>query len=162
MKIKSALAAGRNIVFSDEARAALFSLRSTSAEHNENGGVLIGRLLHSGHIIVDHATPPQPNDRATPRTFFRSDDHQKIIETQWSESHETALYLGEWHSHFETIPSASAVDLDDWARRLKEDTTGIDETIFIIVGIDRVTVYEGSKPRDVIVQLGSIPYADAA
>ena len=162
MKTASMFRAGKNIVFGDEALKTLFATRQVSPLANEQGGVLIGRLLHSGHIIVDLATIPQPNDRATPTTFFRSDDHQKIIDAEWAQSDGTSLYLGEWHTHAEAEPVPSVVDLNDWARRLKDDQPSIKTMLFVIVGTFELTIFEGSVRSLQSVRLESIRWVDCA
>lgn len=147
MKFQSKFGSYR-IIFSQGALDALNQYVQRSPEQNESGGVLLGRLLYSGHIVVDEITTPQPNDKATHTTFFRSDDHQTLINDAWKRSEGTCLYLGEWHTHAEEIPFPSKVDLDDWHRRLQTDKPSIDSTLFLIVGTCAISLYEGRRDPD--------------
>jgi integrative and conjugative element protein (TIGR02256 family) len=112
----------------------------------EAGGVLLGRHLVDGSaIIIDTVTAPLPGDRRSRTRFFRARRrHQAAITRAWHQSAGTCTYLGEWHTHPETLPAPSAVDLADWQRRLRSDRF-IEPIVFVIVGTAAIRVWLGSR-----------------
>ncbi len=113
----------------------------------EAGGVLLGRHLRdSSAIIVDAVTRPMDGARRAHARFHRSQRrHQAAIDTAWVESEGTCTYLGEWHTHPESIPTPSSVDRADWQRRLLHDRY-IEPLFFVIIGTAAVGVWEGRRP----------------
>jgi integrative and conjugative element protein (TIGR02256 family) len=108
-------------------------------------GVLMGRyLIAEPHVIVDTVTVPCAADHRTRFRAFRSYGyHQQCVDSEWRRSGGTCVYLGEWHSHPEAIPTPSRTDLDDWNRRMREDTIGGESFFFVIVGQQRIRMWEG-------------------
>src|SRR5437867_1979843 len=94
---------------SDEALAALNSHRQLSDSAAEAGGLLLGRLIaESSDVVVDEATNPSVEDRRGRFFFIRwRVPAQRRVATAWKESGSTRIYLGEWHSHPEDVPSPS-------------------------------------------------------
>ena len=83
--------------------------------------------------------------------FHRSQaPHQRVIDARWRVSRGTCQYLGEWHTHPESSPAPSRVDLDDWYRRLRVDRFEGDSLLFIIVGTHEVCVWEGNRCTQVM------------
>ncbi|HID99315.1 MAG TPA: hypothetical protein EYP59_03385 [Thiotrichaceae bacterium] len=121
----------------------------------EAGGILLGRhIIESKDIIVDSISTPLSGDKQTRFSFFRkAKRHQKLIDKVWHESNGTLNYLGEWHTHPESLPSPSNIDLINWKRKLKQDKFYGDYLYFIIVGIQEILVWEGCKSTDNINQL---------
>jgi integrative and conjugative element protein (TIGR02256 family) len=109
-------------------------------------GVLMGRYLFAEpHVIVDAVTVPCAADHRRPCGVFRSRrHHQQCVDAEWQRSGGTCVYLGEWHSHPEPTPNPSEVDLDDWNRRMSEDTIGGESFFFIIVGQQCLRLWEGN------------------
>ena len=120
----------------------------------EAGGVLLGRMIKkSDDVIIDMVSPPQKKDKRK-RTFFkRNNEHQNIINQEWEKSEGTCNYLGEWHTHPEDYPSPSGVDLKNWKKQLKNAMYEGDTLFFIIVGIQEVVAFEGSKSKLTIQKL---------
>lgn len=85
----------------------------------EAGGLLIGRhILDCEDIVVDMATEPMAGDLAGRFEFYRDDPgHQEILEREWAESDGTSVFVGAWHTHPESVPRPSNVDLEDWRRQ---------------------------------------------
>ena len=110
----------------------------------EAGGILLGRhIVDSDDVIIDRVTVPQSGDRQTRTRFFRARRrHQDALDEAWRISGGTCTYLGEWHTHPETIPTPSWVDRANWRRKLLTDrfTAPI---FFVIVGTIEMRVWEG-------------------
>jgi integrative and conjugative element protein (TIGR02256 family) len=136
----------------------MLAYRQTSRRSKEAGGVLLGRhILGSSDVVVDEVTLPMRGDKRSLFGFLRGRSrHQKRIDDRWLESRGTCLYLGEWHSHPESQPSASPVDLSDWRRRLREDQFDADSLFFVIIGIDGISAYEGRRPSGLMQQLSQL------
>lgn len=111
----------------------------------EAGGVLHGKRLKDGNIIVTNVTTPQKGDTRR-RKFFRKNSrvHQEISNKLWKESSKINVCIGEWHTHPEDFPSPSKMDLRSWKKNLRaqKDTRMY---IFIIVGIRKIELWFGSK-----------------
>lgn len=116
-------------------------------EDNEGGGVLLGRLiLNSKNIVIDRVSIPMIADKRSRYSFIRNaKQHQRIIDRAWIKSSGTCNYLGEWHTHPESNPDPSNVDLKNWKNRLKEDTYFSRYLYFIILGTKRFHVWEGDR-----------------
>ncbi len=121
----------------------------------EAGGVLMGRLLKgSSNIVIDENTEPMSGDARSRFAFERSArGHQEVLDARWSESAGTCGYLGEWHTHPEPHPTPSNVDLRDWRRRLKQDQFDVAHLLFIIVGTEKISVWQGARGRTRLEQL---------
>lgn len=135
--------------------------RQSNARDREAGGVLLGRYVRGcGDVVVDEATIPMRGDRRTRTTYHReAKRHQEIIDARWSMSAGTCQYLGEWHTHPETDPTPSGIDLSDWRRRLRHDEFDSDTLLFVIVGTETVRVWEGHRrSREIHVLEPSEPY----
>lgn len=113
----------------------------------EAGGVLLGRYIReSPDIVIDEVTVPMIGDRRRRYSFYRDRQrHQKAIDQAWQETEGTSTYLGEWHTHPEDIPIPSDTDVKNWKCRLKEDIFSGNALYFIIIGIENLRIWEGSK-----------------
>ncbi len=138
---------GTQFKLGPEALGALTQARQRRAHDSERGGVLLGRHLRDEqHVIVDEVTLPKRFDLATRTTFRRAQaPHQRVIDERWEGSAGTCVYLGEWHTHPESTPRPSSIDVDDWRRRLRTDTYDASGLFFIIVGTRDLCVWEGRK-----------------
>lgn len=126
----------------------MLGYRQDTAEKLEAGGVLMGRhVLSTADIIVDAITTPLTGDVRSRHRFARSaEPHQAVIDAMWAKSKKTCTYLGEWHTHPEPKPRPSMIDLLNWQRKLVLDQfSGI--IFFVIVGTQKVSVWEGTKRR---------------
>lgn len=116
----------------------------------EAGGVLLGRhLLDSDDIVVDEVTSPQPSDRRSRFSFFRSKKHEHIARERWIEEASTLAYLGLWHTHPEDSPTPSPVDRDDWRQAVANDAFDGSRLFFPIVGRKEIRVWTKSRSGDI-------------
>lgn len=116
-------------------------------DKEEAGGVLLGRfILDCSDVVVDQITGPVHEDRRGRFRFFRSAwKHQQVIFRVWRRSKGTCNYLGEWHTHPEPDPLPSALDLQTWQQKLSKDRFDSDVLYFVIVGTEKINVWQGNR-----------------
>lgn len=119
----------------------LIKYRQISSFSNEAGGVLIGKRLLDGNIVITDITTPQPKD-IRKRAFFRKSkhEHQVISDDLWKQSRGIKVFVGEWHTHPEKNPNPSFLDKKSWKKNIKVQ---IDKKnyIFVIVGTEEIKVW---------------------
>ena len=106
-----------------------------SFEYNiEIGGIMAG-IFNSGPIItITDVTTPQSKDSCKRFRFLRSEtEHQAIMDQLWAESCYQKMYVGEWHTHCESVPSPSWIDTSGWKARVKK-TQNTPWILFLILG----------------------------
>lgn len=144
---------GSTLKISPSALGVLLAHRQMDGAACEAGGILIGRELDGGHVVIDSVTTPQPGDLRLPHFFHRSQEaHQAASDRAYEESDGRICYLGEWHTHAEPAPTPSAVDLNDWCRRLRDDQ-GEDRVFFAIIGQDEIALWEGNRLTAAVVRM---------
>jgi integrative and conjugative element protein (TIGR02256 family) len=100
----------------------------------EAGGILLG-YRRGKHLHITSATEPASNDKRSRFRFERDiEPHQGIARQHWLSSNQKIDYLGEWHTHPETNPSPSQLDMTEW-RKVLESSRNI--FAFLIVGSER-------------------------
>lgn len=88
----------------------------------ESGGVLIGReLVEGGLVVVEHMTVPMPGDRRGRFSFDRRDSAHVDFYNKLNEEACINAYIGEWHTHPERIPNPSVRDRRNWSKIWDED-----------------------------------------
>ncbi len=112
--------------------------RQLSSVSTEAGGQLFGHA-NEQEIRVAIATGPYRRDERG-RYHYRSNvtSAQKIIENF---AQDGLLYLGEWHTHAEDFPTASASDIDAMNKLLTHSKLNINGLLMLIVG--RSTLLSG-------------------
>jgi integrative and conjugative element protein (TIGR02256 family) len=105
--------------------------RQLNAVHPEAGGQLFG-YLNENEIRVTAASGPYGQDQRG-RYHYRSNNYsaQKAIENFAKKG---LYYLGEWHTHAEDFPSASASDIDAMNKLLGHSTLNVSGLLMLIVG----------------------------
>ena len=138
---------GERFKLSAQVEKLLKSYIQTRKTSPEAGGVLLGRYLLETHdVVVDWATGPKQKDRRGRFSYIRQPaGHQIVIDAQWHTSHGTCHYLGEWHTHPETVPRPSSVDQMNWKRLLRSHSGDNDPLYFVIVGTQTIKVWQGYK-----------------
>lgn len=120
----------------------------------EAGGVMLGRYLWSGNIVIDYITVPKVNDKRRKYYFFRDrSTHQKEIIKKWKQSNGTCNYLGEWHTHPEENPKPSEYDITQWKKMIKNAQYDSDYLFFLIAGRNQIKVWIGFKDGLIIKEL---------
>jgi len=97
---------------------------------NESGGVLIGCIRGEKDIELTQATYPEKDDYSSRCHFIRRGcGHIDKTLRAWEHSNGTETYLGEWHTHPESMPSPSSLDVQSWRENLPKR-----KMILIIIG----------------------------
>ena len=124
----------------------LSNYRQITVHKNENGGMLIGsKLLHDNILESNDMTHPLIEDSFSPTTFKRSNSHNDILKEKWKKSNHTKMYLGEWHTHPQDIPSPSSEDIDNWVKLMERSKTESEILMFIIIGRKMNVLIIGEK-----------------
>lgn len=111
-----------------------FKITKSSSYRLETGGIIVGTLNSGPTITITDITRSQPNDIRQRFRFFRSASrHQLHMDQLWKESGYRKMYLGEWHTHSEPIPSPSKVDIGGWKSIAKKEQNS-PWMLFIILG----------------------------
>lgn len=130
---------GWQLVLAEEVLQQLYCYRQTTVDTPEAGGALMGRLLRAdGTGLVEALTRPGRGDRRSRFGFFRSERHHWEVQGYWWSTAQTGAYLGLWHTHPETVPTPSSVDLSDWERALRKDIYPGRGLLFVIVGTEAI------------------------
>ena len=124
----------------------LLSYRQLEQTAPESGGVLIGKHLNSnGAILIDGYTPPQETDKQSRYRYYRSSEHNRIVQDIWRSSNQESTYVGLWHTHAEAIPSYSHVDKTDWKMALNRSRYEGPALFFFIIGQTHIRCWIGIK-----------------
>ena len=124
----------------------LLSYRQIQNDTPESGGVLIGKFLNTnGIILIDDYTSPQPSDKQGRCEYYRSNDHNQLVQKIWQDSRHKSTYVGLWHTHAEPIPNYSHIDKKDWMNALNKSKFEGSNLFFFIVGKTHVRCWMGTK-----------------
>lgn len=103
------------LVLSAEARLTFERFRQEGFRP-EAGGILLG-FRRGPHFEVVKATPPSARDERRRASFVREPDvHQELAIRAWRASRGIMDHIGEWHTHSESTPSPSLIDMGEWAK----------------------------------------------
>ncbi|CAK1743668.1 JAB domain-containing protein [Vibrio crassostreae] len=119
----------------------LISHRQLRSQDLEAGGALIGCIHTSGKMQSSDLTTPQPTDRRSRCSFFRSSAHNHLLNEKWKSSNGNAYLVGLWHTHPEPIPNYSNEDKRDWIKVLKQGQYEGKHLMFLIVGQRRMRLW---------------------
>lgn len=120
--------------------------RQTDENCCESGGVLIGQYLNSnGVLLINNFTPPQKSDIQGRGLYYRSEEHNILVQNIWKESKCHSTYVGLWHTHPETSPNYSKVDRRDWITALMKSKYEGNKLFFFIIGQTHIRCWIGEK-----------------
>ncbi|WP_300351565.1 Mov34/MPN/PAD-1 family protein [Clostridium sp.] len=112
----------------------------------EAGGMLIASINRIDYKIeINDCTTPLEEDKRSFLGFKRSEKHNEILNKKWKESNYKKLYIGEWHTHPQNIPSPSFQDKVSWKKLITRSVTDSEYLLFIIVGIKSLEIWVGDK-----------------
>ena len=122
----------------------LSKFRQLNNKDNESGGTLIGSFLSNDNgFIIDKLTIPQKKDKQTRHSFYRSEQHNEIVQKIWKETNGFSTFLGLWHTHPEDIPKYSSIDKKDWLDSLVESKYEKNCLFFFIGGLTHIRCWIG-------------------
>ncbi len=82
----------------------------------ESGGILLGRR-RGKHLEVLLATEPSAHDKCSTYAFLReAKGHAELARQAWLRGERQIDYLGEWHTHPQTVPLPSGIDRAEWCK----------------------------------------------
>lgn len=119
----------------------LISYRQLGKQDLEAGGSLIGCINTDNTMEARDLTLPQPSDKQTRCSFFRSSAHNRILNDKWKASNGNAYLVGLWHTHPEPIPNYSGEDKKDWLNVLKQGQYEGKCLMFLIVGVKKIRLW---------------------
>lgn len=100
----------------------------------ESGGVILGKIIN-GQINIMRLSVPTSLDRCSRFNFERhKTSAQIILDYEFYNSNGQMVYLGEWHTHPEPIPSPSGTDLRMIESQFKNNDLRTDFLILMIKG----------------------------
>lgn len=102
---------GFTVIISDEVQELFRQFRQLGKLDHEAGGILLGQM-EGNIILVTTASIPGFGDKSSRFGFERDKKRaQEIIDYQFAISKGTIIYLGEWHTHPEPVPTPSGQDM---------------------------------------------------
>jgi integrative and conjugative element protein (TIGR02256 family) len=138
-------ASAQYVVLLPEALAHMTQFRQLRWRDREAGGQLFGQL-DDARVVVTHATGPYRGDTRS-RCSYRSNPRA----AQWAielNRDQGFYYLGEWHTHPELHPKASAEDIATFGTLLRQSDLRLSSLLLIIQGlesgVDGLALYSGS------------------
>lgn len=122
---------GQVLVLTDAVADHLRRHRQRHWYQKEAGGQLFARFS-GGEILVEEATGPRKTDRRT-RTSYVPD--RRAEQAEILERHSRGLhYVGDWHTHPEHLPEASAPDATSIAESVAKSKHELNGFVLIVVG----------------------------
>lgn len=107
---------------------------------HESGGILLGQIK-DGKIYVQNVSTPNKFDRSGRYYFHRDKDAaQIIIDYEFANSFGNVIYLGEWHTHPEAVPSPSIQDMKMIKGQYNSGTLNVPFVLMIIQGTSKLFV----------------------
>uniref|UniRef100_UPI00391990A8 Mov34/MPN/PAD-1 family protein n=1 Tax=Hylemonella sp. TaxID=2066020 RepID=UPI00391990A8 len=124
--------------------ARISTFRQVHKDDTEAGGILLG-FRRGEHLHIVDSTTPMTGDLRTKYSFDRRDPgHQVAATNAWKASNGCIDYLGEWHTHPESHPKPSSLDLREWRNLCRPKS---DPLMFLILGIQGCWLGLGDAKR---------------
>jgi integrative and conjugative element protein (TIGR02256 family) len=124
----------KSVVISHEVTSLFEEYKYLEATQDESGGILLGNI-YKDLIIIDQIATFSKEEELSRFSFNRNAKRaQKITETIWQESNGERVYLGEWHTHPEDIPTPSKGDKKLVKTMLKHAQVEMNSLFMILIG----------------------------
>lgn len=131
---------GHSIEISEDVIKCLHAYKQLNLNDKENGGIILGAIRVDGTIVIKEIHVCSIENKRK-RYSFKLDTTkaQKIIDEAFQKSAGKCIYIGEWHTHPDSSPTPSVVDLKSVSELLKGQ---LNEPfiILIIVGMEDMYV----------------------
>ena len=135
------------VVITENASNILNRFIQKGGQKYESGGILLGQVKDKT-IYITKLSVPNHLDKAK-RTYFERHKlpAQLIVNHEFYNSGGKTIYLGEWHTHPELIPSPSAVDIKMLKQQFAQNTINLDCIFLLIQGINELYLgeFDGNK-----------------
>ncbi|MFB9053553.1 Mov34/MPN/PAD-1 family protein [Formosa undariae] len=137
----------KNVIF-EESCINIFKHYTQTGKKFEKGGILLGRCTDENTVVIEKASIPTLFDRSSRYNFQRDKRSAQIfIDYEFIASQGKTIYIGEWHTHPEDLPTPSTTDVQMIKRQFKKNK--INETFLFMVIVGRkknyVGYYDGKK-----------------
>jgi integrative and conjugative element protein (TIGR02256 family) len=136
-----------SIYISDSVIELIKSFKQFGSTDNESGGILLGQIRDKG-IYILRASTPNKFDKASRFSFeCNKDAAQVIINFEFQNSNKKTIYIGEWHTHPEKIPSPSGIDKSMIKEQFRRNTLNEPFLILVIQGLGDlyIALWDGKK-----------------
>jgi len=101
----------------------------------ESGGILLGYYIENSSFTITDVTIPSDLDKSSRFNFIRAKKSaQKAINKYFKESGGKKIYLGEWHSHPEDLPTPSQLDCKSIKEQIIFNKLNSNTIFMIIIG----------------------------
>jgi integrative and conjugative element protein (TIGR02256 family) len=126
---------GQQLVMPPEVLEILAQHQQRRPKDREAGGQLFGRLAENTVTVV-RATGPRPTDI---RTRYSYQPDRKAEQAEIDDAHRRGLFfLGDWHTHPESVPNPSPQDLHSITESFKKSTHHLNGFLLVIAGTQRL------------------------
>jgi len=124
-----------------ETATSAFEAHKQVKRRKEAGGILLGTVYPSERVLISEVTLPSRFDKAGLYFFDRSRRRaQQIVDRCWKRSSGECVYLGEWHTHPEPVPSPSGRDRMMIRNMFDQTQMEIDFLFLVVVGTESTWV----------------------
>lgn len=150
---------GRKLAINDNVMRFFSDIISSHVFCKETGGIIVGEIKSIDDVIViTDVSSPYKNDKRGRCHFNRkSDGHQEFMDKLWEESGLKKMYFGEWHTHNQTEPIPSFIDISNW-KKIERRNTVAPEMFFIIVGTRRIKIWNVLNGTISKIDIGDVMY----
>lgn len=108
---------------------------------NEAGGILIGYYIDDYSYYISDLSTPKVGDISTRFSFLRSHiNAQRLVKQMFKLSKGKKIYLGEWHTHPEDLPTPSFTDLTSIKDQFTTNVLNSKSIFMVIMGIKAIYV----------------------
>ncbi|MFX0557174.1 Mov34/MPN/PAD-1 family protein [Maribacter sp. CXY002] len=98
------------IHFTKDVLLLISKFKQINHKHHEAGGILLGQVKEN-NIYITRVSFPSIHDKSSRYFFWRNKNNaQAIIDYEFYNSNKRTIYLGEWHTHPEELPTPSNTD----------------------------------------------------
>ncbi len=98
------------IYFTEDVLFLMSKFIQSKHKQHEAGGILLGQVKEN-NIYITRVSFPTSHDRSSRYFFSRNKNFaQAIIDFEFHNSNKRTIYLGEWHTHPEELPTPSNTD----------------------------------------------------
>lgn len=127
----------RNIIFSENVLNVFkFYIQDDKTKH-ESGGILLGQVA-GNNVYVLKASIPNNFDKSSRYSFERNKDIAQItVNYEFANTNGKTIYLGEWHTHPEDIPTPSGQDRKMIKEQMKLGKPNLSFLLLYIQGIQK-------------------------